>query len=101
MRLSAWGEGRRQETEGKYFLIFKNVDMDLCLKNCVRVETRKRVLIGNENKCPKNVALFNELVVLRAEAAELLGYPSFAELHIRDGLMTASSVNVFITEQLA
>jgi metallopeptidase MepB len=93
--------GETVETEGKYFLTFKNVDVDLCLKNCVKAETRKRAFIGNENKCPENVALFNELVVLRAEAAELLRYPSFAELHIRDGLMTASSVDAFIAEQLA
>ncbi|KAE9382224.1 metallopeptidase [Stipitochalara longipes BDJ] len=78
-----------------------NVDVDLCLKNCVRAETRKRAFIGNENKCPENVVFFNELVVLRAEAAELLGYPSFADLHIRDGLMTARSVDAFIAEQLA
>lgn len=99
--LECLARGETVETKDKYFLTFKNVDVDLCLKHCVKAETRKRVFIGNENKCPKNVALFNELVVLRAEAAELLGYPSFAELHIRDGLMTASSVEVFITEQLA
>jgi metallopeptidase MepB len=68
--LECLGRGEIVETEGKYFLTFKNVDVDLCLKNCVRAETRKRAFIGNENKCPKNVALFNELVVLRAEAAE-------------------------------
>jgi metallopeptidase MepB len=99
--LECLGRGETVETESMYFLTFKNVDVDLCLGNCVRAETRKRAFIGNENMCPKNVALFNELVVLRAEAAELLGYPSFAELHIRDGLMTASSVDAFIAEQLA
>ncbi|KAK0128117.1 hypothetical protein ONS95_000100 [Cadophora gregata] len=83
------GEG---ENEGKYKVTFGTVDLDLASKNCVCSDTRKRMFFGNESKCPDNVPLFQEMIELRAEHAELLGYKYHADLVIQDRLMTMEGV---------
>ncbi|KAH9212675.1 metallopeptidase MepB [Leptodontidium sp. 2 PMI_412] len=89
------GEG---DNEGKYKVTFGTVDLDLVFKNCVNPETRKRMFLGNENKCPDNVPLFQEMVELRAEHAELLGYKSHADLIIQNRLMTMDGVTALIDD---
>ncbi|KAH7336587.1 metallopeptidase MepB [Rhexocercosporidium sp. MPI-PUGE-AT-0058] len=89
------GEG---ENEGKYKVTYGTVDLDLVFKNCVNPETRKRMFIGNENKCPDNVLLFQEMIELRAEHAEILGYKSHADLVIQNRLMTMDSVTSLIED---
>ncbi|KAG4442904.1 hypothetical protein IFR05_001608 [Cadophora sp. M221] len=87
-----------EESEGKYKVTFGTVDLDLVFKNCVNPETRKRIFLGNENKCPENVPLFQEMVELRAEHAELLGYKSHADLIIQNRLMTMDRVTALIDD---
>ncbi|PBP23013.1 putative thimet oligopeptidase [Diplocarpon rosae] len=89
------GEG---ENEGKVKLTFGTVDLDMCLKNCVASQTRRRTFIGHETKCPENVPLFKEMVQLRAERAELLGYKSHADITIQNRLMTAESVRALLND---
>ncbi|CZT52381.1 related to metallopeptidase MepB [Rhynchosporium secalis] len=89
------GEGDR---EGKYKVTYGTVDLDLVYKNCVNPETRKRIFMGNEMKCADNLPLFREMVELRAEHAELLGYKSHADLTIQNRLMTHEGVKSFLDE---
>lgn len=86
------------ESEGQFKLTFGTVDLDLCFKNCVRSETRRRMFVGTENKCLENVPLFKEMLELRAEKAEILGYTSHADLKIQDRLMTAESVRALFDD---
>lgn len=89
------GEG---EDDGKYKVTFGTVDLDLAFKNCVKAETRKRMFFGNENKCLENVPLFQEMIELRAEHAELLGYKSHADLVIQNRLMTMDGVTSLLAD---
>lgn len=75
------GEG---ENSGKVFLTFKYPDLFPTLKYAKISETRRKVFIANENKCNMNVPLFREAIVLRDEAARMLGYPNHAQLRIED-----------------
>ncbi len=77
-------EKGKGENEGKLRLTFKYPDLFPALKYAKNAETRKRVSIGNENKCNSNVPLFKEAMVLRDEAARLLGYPNHAAFRIED-----------------
>ncbi|PVH77307.1 metallopeptidase MepB [Cadophora sp. DSE1049] len=86
------------ENEGKYKVTFGTVDLDLAFKNCVNPETRKRMFFGNENKCLENVPLFQEMIELRAEHAELLGYQSHADLVIQNRLMTMDGVTALLAD---
>lgn len=85
------------ENEGKLFLTFKYTDLYPTLKDAKVAEVRKKVFIANENRCNENVPLFKETVILRDEAARLLGYKDHATYIIEDKMAkTASSVDKFL-----
>lgn len=88
------GEGA---DSGKLWLSFKYPDLFPTLKYATNAVTRKTVLIANENKCNQNVPLFREAVVLRDEAARLLGYPNHAAFRIEDKMAkTPKTVDDFL-----
>jgi metallopeptidase MepB len=88
------GEG---ENEGKLFLTFKYPDLFPTLKYATNAETRMRVFVENENKCPDNVALFREAILLRDEAARILGYDNHAQFRIEDKMAkTTKTVDDFL-----
>ena len=88
------GEG---ENDGKLKLTFKYPHLFPALKYATNPETRKRVLIENENKCNSNVPLFKEAILLRDEAARLLGYPNHAAFRIEDKMAkTPKTVDDFL-----
>ncbi|PSN69222.1 zincin [Corynespora cassiicola Philippines] len=88
------GEG---ENEGKIWLTFKYPDLFPTLKYANNAETRKRVFVENENKCNQNVPLFREAILLRDEAARLLGYKNHAEFRIEDKMAkTPKTVEDFL-----
>ena len=85
------------EKEGKLKMTFKYPHLFPTLKYARNPETRKRLLIGNENKVNENVPLFKEAIVLRDEAARLLGYPNHAQFRIEDKMMkTPEHVDKFL-----
>jgi metallopeptidase MepB len=88
------GEG---ENAGKLRMSFKYPDLFPTLKYATNPETRKKMLIDNENKCNQNVPLFKEAVLLRDEAARLLGYPNHAAFRIEDKMAkTPETVDTFL-----
>lgn len=90
------GEG---ENEGKVRLTFKYPDLFPTLKYATDSETRKKVMIANENKCNQNAPLFKEAVILRDEAARLLGYPNHATFRIEDKMVkTPKTVDDFLSD---
>lgn len=66
------------ENEGKLFLTYKYPDLFPTMKYAVSAETRKKVFLGNENKCNENAPLFKEAITLRDEQARLLGFKNHA-----------------------
>ncbi|KAK3905964.1 Saccharolysin [Staphylotrichum tortipilum] len=77
-------EKGKDENEGKIRLSFKYPDLFPTLKFAKSPETRRRVFIDNENKCNQNAPLFKEAILLRDEAARLLGYPDHASFRIEE-----------------
>ena len=75
------GEG---ENVGKSFASFKYPDLFPVLKYAKSEKVRKEILIANENRVNQNIPLFREAVLLRDEAARLLGYPNHAAYRIED-----------------
>lgn len=85
------------DNEGKLRLTFKYPDLFPCLKYAKNAKTRQRVFVENENKCNQNVPLFREAVVLRDEAARILGYKNHAEYRIEDKMAkTPKTVDDFL-----
>ncbi|CAG8075576.1 unnamed protein product [Penicillium olsonii] len=88
------GEG---ENAGKLRLSFKYPDLFPTMKYANDPDTRKQVMIANENKCNQNVPLFREAIVLRDEAARLLKYPNHAAFRIEDKMAkTPETVDKFL-----
>ena len=88
------GEGANK---GKLRLSFKYPDLFPTLKYATNPATRKKVFIDNENKCNQNVPLFKEAVLLRDEAARLLGYSNHAAFRIEDKMAkTPATVDEFL-----
>lgn len=88
------GEG---ENAGKLWLTFKYPDLFPTMKYAKNSEVRKQVMVANENKCNQNVPLFREAIVLRDEAARLLGYPNHAAFRIEDKMAkTPETVDTFL-----
>jgi metallopeptidase MepB len=72
------------DNEGKIRLSFKYPDLFPTLKFAKNPDIRRKVFIENENKCNENAPLFKEAILLRDEAARLLGYPDHASFRIED-----------------
>ncbi|KAK4499573.1 hypothetical protein PRZ48_010090 [Zasmidium cellare] len=84
-------------SEGKLWLTFKYPDLFPTLKYCKNAEVRRKVFVANENKCPGNVELFKEAIILRDEGARLLGYPNHATFRIEDKMAkTPKTVDDFL-----
>ncbi|KUJ19679.1 zincin [Mollisia scopiformis] len=73
------GEG---EKAGKLWLPFKKPHYDAALKYAKNPTTRKKIYVGNDNRCPDNVPRVKEIVLLRDETARLLGYENHAEYQL-------------------
>jgi metallopeptidase MepB len=85
------------EHEGQLWLTFKYPDIFPTFRHAVSADVRRRLFVANENKCPENVPLFREAVVLRDEAARLLGYPNHATFRIEDKMAkTPKTVDDFL-----
>lgn len=90
----AKGEG---EHSGKVKMTFKYPDLFPVSKYATNPATRKKTFIANENKLNQNVPLFKEVIVLRDEAARLLGYPNHAAFKIEDKMAkTTKTVDDFL-----
>ncbi|OCK76625.1 thimet oligopeptidase [Lepidopterella palustris CBS 459.81] len=87
------------ENSGKVKLTFKYPDLFPTLKYAKNAKTRQKVFVENENKCNKNVPLFREAIILRDEAARILGYSNHAEFRIEDKMAkTPKTVDDFLSD---
>jgi metallopeptidase MepB len=88
------GEG---ENEGKLWLTFKYPDLFPTLKYAKNAAVREKYFIANENKANSNAKIFKEVIILRDEAARILGYPNHAAFRIEEKMMkTPQAVNDFL-----
>ncbi|KAJ6177440.1 Metallopeptidase MepB, partial [Penicillium canescens] len=84
---------------GKVWLSFKGSDISIALKSAKNEETRKKIFIANENKCSQNASILKEAVVLRDEAARLLGYSNHASFRIEEKMAKDSeTVEIFLDD---
>jgi metallopeptidase MepB len=71
------------------------------MDNARNSDTRKRLFLAFENKCKDNVTLFREMMILRDEAARLLGYANYAAYQLEGRLVTSlEKVDSFLDDLL-
>lgn len=71
------GEG---ELEDHFWVATKLPQSSPIMKHAMREATRRKIFYAIQNRMPANVPLFRELVLLRDEAARILGYQNHAAL---------------------
>lgn len=87
------------EHDGKLLLTFGFPIVSTVLKYATNSETRRVYYTAYDNRCPKNVPLFREIMVLRQESAELLGYANHAAFRIEDKMAkTPAAVMSFLDD---
>lgn len=84
---------------GKHFLTYKYPDFFPTMKYATNPETRRKVYVGYENRVPANIGIFKEAIVLRDEAARLLGYPNHAAYRLENKMAkTPTNVREFLDD---
>ncbi|MCJ1439435.1 hypothetical protein MMC27_008829 [Xylographa pallens] len=87
------------ENTGKLRLTFEVPHRFAALQYAKNSETRKRVFIASENEGGLNVSVLRETVILRDEAARLLGYPNHAAFRIEAKMAKKpETVNIFLDD---
>jgi metallopeptidase MepB len=95
--MSQLKRGSEGSNMDKLRLTFKYPDYFPTIKYAKNAETRKRVYTSNDNKCNQNVPLLKEALILRDEAARLLGYPNHAAFRLEDKMIKSpESINNFL-----
>ncbi|KAL9094818.1 MAG: hypothetical protein Q9165_002767 [Trypethelium subeluteriae] len=90
---------RNEEHEGKLRIPLNHLNVTPVLRYAKSAETRKRIYIANDNKCSKNIPIMKEALILRDEAARLLGYPDHATFRLEDLMAkTPKVVNAFLED---
>jgi metallopeptidase MepB len=92
-------EGLKQ-ADGKVFMTFDFPHLFATLKFASNEDTRRRYYIAHENRCQPNVALFKDIMVLRHEAAQLLGYPNHAAFRLEDKMAKKPEVVMAFLDDL-
>lgn len=86
------------ENEGKLKVKLDQVSSSSIYRFCTS-DTRKRVFIARENRAVENAPIFKETVVLRDEAARMLGYPNHAAFRLEVKMAkTPGTVTTFLAE---
>jgi metallopeptidase MepB len=78
LQSTSLGDGSNNN-ERKYRLTFQPNHFYPTMRYALSSETRKRYMTGYENRCTDNLPLFRDIVLLRDEAARMLGYASHAD----------------------
>ncbi|KAF9877612.1 putative peptidase family M3 [Colletotrichum karsti] len=87
------------ENEGKLRLPLGGSSFNSSLMVLKRADIRKRTYIAGYNRCNQNVPVFRDIVILRDEAARLLGYSSHAAFRLEDKMAkTVGNVNAFLDD---
>lgn len=87
------------ENQGKLRVTFRPPDFYAVMRHANSEQTRRHLFIANDNQCEKNVPVFSEAVILRDEAARLLGYSNHAAFRIEDKMAkTPETVDEFLKD---
>ncbi|KAI8888881.1 zincin [Backusella circina FSU 941] len=92
---------KKEEEDGvtKYILTMKYPDVRPVLKLCKNENTRRVHMTAYESRNPENIALLEEAIKLRRQAAKILGYKSHAEYVLEVKMAkTVEAVETFLND---
>jgi len=80
-------EKQENGIQDRFWVTFRDDNYIQVLQSASKEETRKRMFLGNERQFPENIERLSKAVVVRDEAARLLGYENHAALRMEDTMM--------------
>ncbi|KIL85192.1 hypothetical protein FAVG1_11621 [Fusarium avenaceum] len=86
------------QEETRVRVTYRNDQVTAVMRHAVSSETRRRFYIAQQNRLPENLSRLEDLVALRHQVAQLLGFEHHAALKITDKM--APSV-AYVESQLA
>jgi metallopeptidase MepB len=87
------------EHAGKVRIDFENPKSDMIFGQAKKGETRLRYSMATSQECKDNVPIFREVMLLRDEAARLLGYPNHATFRLEAKMAkNPKTVNDFLDD---
>lgn len=91
---------RLEKTEQDHFKVYLADPGDTALlSHANKAPTRKRLFMACQTRCSENIPLLKEAIVLRHEAANLLGFPNHAALRLQERMVKSSdTVQDFLDE---
>ncbi|KAJ1976919.1 metalloendopeptidase [Dimargaris cristalligena] len=92
-------ETKEVDGETVYVVTTKYPDLFPVLTLAKREETRKKLNIAYDTRCKENIALLEEAIQLRHQAAQLLGYPNHAAFVLEEKMAkTPEKVGDFLSD---
>ena len=82
-------KGEKREERKAFFIPFKKTQYEPVMRSASRAATRKRLYLAKRQSLGKNVPIFDKVVRLRHEYAEMLGYKNHAA-YMLEGRMAGS-----------
>ncbi|KAL5313616.1 hypothetical protein ACEPPN_018037 [Leptodophora sp. 'Broadleaf-Isolate-01'] len=96
--LSGFEHGEAEQS-GQIRVTFKFPEVSTVLQHATNGDTRRQLLIANANKVTQNVPLLKEALVLRDEAARLLGYQNHAAFRLEEKMIKSpETINSFLAD---
>ena len=84
---------------GKLMLPLKKPHFETAMQWVKDGEVRKRIFIANDNRCPENLPRLKELILLRDESANLLGYENHVQFKMEEKMFKShASVEEFMSD---
>jgi metallopeptidase MepB len=83
-RSEALGNGN---SESRFWVTFKEVDVQQTLRYASREETRKSVYLAKERRFQENIARLERVVTLRHTIAQMLGFENHATLKMEERMI--------------
>jgi len=72
-----------EKVNDKCVVTLKDPDVQAISQYASVEETRRKVWLASQNRCPQNVDIHKEVFLLRHESAQLLGYPDHATMRTK------------------
>jgi metallopeptidase MepB len=86
------------DEQGKRRVPLHRANVNAILRKCTNSQTRRDVWVAGESKYPDNAAYFREAVLLRDEAARMLGCRSFHHQLVRNRMMKSPEAVMTLLE---
>ncbi|CAD6580150.1 MAG: hypothetical protein CYPHOPRED_001143 [Cyphobasidiales sp. Tagirdzhanova-0007] len=98
--ISGYPQEQVGDTGVQYKVTHKTPDLVPLMRYCKNPDTRRRAYLSNENRSSENAPLFKEIIELRREAADVIGYDEWASFVTETKMVKTSKAAIEFLDDL-